>query len=127
MSPLSSFILSKLFTADTSTFFEDGTFKKRQRTHQRFVPQSHLNHRLLLESETLGLFALILLLLAASPSTMPLCIHEIKTDTRGYALPVWNAVHMCIFRRKTFFRGKNVLFFIRDYLKFFTVMEVGSI
>lgn len=56
---------------------------------------------------------------------MLLCIYAFKTDTRSYALPICNAVHMCIFR-KTFFRGKNkyALFFIRNYLKFFTVLGV---
>lgn len=58
---------------------------------------------------------------------MLLFIYEIKTENRGYALPICNGVHMCIFR-KPFFRDKheNVLFFIRDYLKFFTAMGVGS-
>lgn len=34
---------------------------------------------------------------------------------------------ICVFSEKLFFRGenKNVLFFIRDYLKFFTVMAAG--
>lgn len=115
--------LSKLFTADTSTFLEESTFEKRNTPalYPRVTAQPQPG-----VTESFSFFALILLLLllfaAMSIHNAFLCFYEIKTDIWGYALPICNAVHMCIFRKKKlFFRGenKNVLFFIKRLLEVF--------
>lgn len=45
-------------------------------------------------------------------SFMLIYIYEIQTENRGYALPICNAVHMCIFEKEnTFFSEIRVKMF----------------
>lgn len=103
MPPLHNFVSSSSLNCLQQTFgyfFEENTFEKRN-IPALLSSGRHLNHSLhCSRSQTICFFFLYYLQLRQC--IMLLCIYELKTDNRGYSLPICIVVHMCIFRKPFF-------------------------
>lgn len=111
-----SLLIPQPFTANDQTFSDKKAFRKSNTP--ALLQQGAPRPVLLLESHD------CCLILQLCQCITLLHVDVFKTDKRGYALPISKAVHVYFSNFLFLWRGKNenVLFFISDYLKFFTVM-----
>lgn len=99
-------ILAKLFTADTLTFLWREHILKEK--HTSALSTGHTSTTACAAPgvrESVLFCFLLYYYLQLCQCILLLCIYGFKTDNRGYALPLCNAVHMCIFLENLFFRG----------------------